>query len=210
MSAIIQRSEEWYAARLGCVTGSRFHDVIAVGRDGKPLAARETVITEIVLELITGKPGAMWSSKATRWGIEHEAEAREAYEIATGNMCTEVGFITHPLSQQIGCSPDHLIRTDGGGEIKCPLTPTVHLWTLLNGMPPEHVAQCQGGMYCTGRQFWDFVSYHPAFPPEMQIYVQRIERDDAYIRMLEDKLPNAVAEINLTVKQLIEKYGVTQ
>jgi hypothetical protein len=210
MSQSNQRTEEWFRQRLGHVTGSRFHDIIKVGKNGQPLAARETAITEVALEILTGSPGAMWTSKATSWGNDHEASARLAYEAHTGQMCKEVGFIKHPIHKQVGCSPDHLIGTEGGGEIKCPLTPTVHLETLLHGMPSEHIAQVQGGMWCTGAQYWDFVSYHPLFPDSMQLYVQRIERDQAYIREMEDKVLNAVCEINLYVKQLLEKYPAAE
>lgn len=203
-----QRTEEWYRDRLGHVTGSRFHEIIAVSkRDGKPLASRKTAIVEVALEILTNSPGAMWTSKATNWGNEHEAEARMAYEAHTGAMCTEVGFIRHPIHKQVGCSPDHLISNVGGGEIKCPYTAAVHLDTLLNGMPEEHMPQVQGGMWCAEVEWWDFVSYHPLFPPNMQLYVQRIYRDQTYIREMEDKVLDAVCEINLTVKQLLERYS---
>lgn len=205
-----QGTEGWLLERLGHITGSRFHDVIAVGRSGKPLEVRETVITEVTLELLTGRPGAMWTSKATRWGKEHEPFARMAYEARIGRMCNEVGFITHDRHLQIGVSPDGLIGDDGGWEAKCPYTATVHLQTLLRGMPREHMAQVQGGMWVCNRQWWDFVSYHPAFPPAMQLYVERIPRDDAYIANMENKVLDAVAEININVRELLAKYGVQQ
>jgi hypothetical protein len=207
MSQNKQRTEEWYQERLGHITGSRFHDIIAVSAYGKPLAARKAVIAEVTLEILTNSPGAMWTSKATRWGVDHEPEARLAYEAHTGQMCLEVGFIKHKQHKQVGCSPDHLIGAEGGGEIKCPLTPAIHLDTLLHGMPEEHMAQCQGGMWCTGAEWWDFVSYHPLFPDGMQIYIQRIPRNQAYIIELEDKVLNAVCEINLNVKELRDRYG---
>lgn len=179
-------------------------------RSGKPLAARETCIVEVTLELLTGSPGPMWSSKATRWGKDHESHARTAYEVATGHMCHEVGFVPHKKHRQVGVSPDSLIGTDGGWEAKCPLTAAVHLKTLLNGMPKEHMAQVQGGMWVCEREWWEFVSYHPGFPPEMQLYRERIPRDDAYIAKLENKVLDAVAEININVRELLAKYGVKQ
>ena len=72
----VQKTEEWLLERLGHVTGSRFGDIIAVGKNGKFLKSRETAITEITLELLTGSPGAMWTSKATNWGNEQEPHAR--------------------------------------------------------------------------------------------------------------------------------------
>lgn len=206
-----QGTQAWLLDRLGHVTGSRFADIIAMDKAGKKfLKSRETAITEITLELLTGSPGAMWTSKATNWGKEHEPFARMAYEAATGEFCEEVGFIRHPTHMQVGCSPDGLIGKRKGWESKCPLTPTVHLDTLLNGMPEEHMAQVQGGMWCCECDTWDFVSYHPLFPQNMRLYVQTIERNQAYIDDMEQKVLDAVAEINLNVKNILAKYGVTQ
>lgn len=208
---IAQKTESWMLERLGSVTGSRFHEVIALDRSGKKfLKSRETAITEVTLELLTGKPGAMWTSKATNWGNEHEPLARMAYEAATEAFCSEVGFIRHPKHMQVGCSPDGLIGERKGYESKCPLTPTVHLDTLLHGMPDEHMAQVQGGMWCCDCDEWDFVSYHPLFPKPMQLYIQTIKRDEAFIADMENKVLDAVAEINLNVKTLLSKYGVSQ
>lgn len=206
-----QKTEAWLLERLGSVTGSRFADVSAMDKSGKRfLKSRETAITEITLELLTGRPGAMWTSKATDWGNQHEPLARMAYEARTGSFCTEVGFIRHPKHMQVGCSPDGLLGKRKGYESKCPYTPTVHLDTLLSGMPEEHMPQVQGGMWCCDCDEWDFVSFHPLFPPEMQLYIQTIKRDEAYISDMAEKVLNAVAEINLNVKTLLSKYGVTQ
>lgn len=205
-----QGTERWLLERLGHVTGSRFADVHAIGKTGKYLKSRETTITEIVLELLTGRPGAMWTSNATDWGKQHEPLARMAYEAATGAFCTEVGFIVHPQHKQVGCSPDGLLGNRKGYESKCPLTPTVHLETLLNGMPEEHTAQVQGSMWVCDCDEWDFVSFHPLFPAPMQLYIETIKRDDAYIAEMSKSVLTAVAEINLNVKNLLSKYGVAQ
>jgi hypothetical protein len=208
---INQGTEAWLLDRLGHVTGSRFNDVIAMGVGGKKfLKSRETTITEITLELLTGSPGAMWTSKATNWGKEHEPLALIAYESKTGAFCEQVGFIRHPKHLQVGCSPDGLLGNKKGWEAKCPLTATVHLDTLLTGMPNEHMAQVQGCMWCCDCDEWDFVSYHPLFPEPMQLYIETIKCDQAYIDDMESKVLDAVAEININVKSLLEKYGVTQ
>jgi hypothetical protein len=206
----IQQNEEWFLRRIGKVTGSRFGDVIAIGKNGSFLKSRETAITEITLELLTGQPGPMWTSKATDWGNEQEPFARMAYEAATGAFVEEVGFIDHPTILQCGASPDGLIEADGGFEAKSPYTPAVHMATLLYGMPAEHMAQCQGGMFVTGRQWWDFVSWHPAFPEGMKLYIQRIERDQKFIDAMEMHIVSAIKEINDNVARLLEKYEVVQ
>lgn len=203
-----QKSEAWLLERLGHVTGSRFIDVSKRGRGGDYLKARETAITEITLEALTGKPGAMWTSKATEWGDVHEPIARMAYEAATREFVTEVGYIEHPLHRQVGASPDGLMPAKRKGyESKCPYTATVHLETLLHGMPDDHMWQVQGGMWVCDCDEWDFVSYHPAFPEGMQLYIQTIKRDESFIDVLKSDVLSAVSEINDNVRQLLAKYG---
>jgi len=211
MTQAVQRSEEWFRERLGHVTGSRFGDVIAMDKSGtRFLKSRETAITELTLELLTGTPGPSWTSKATEWGNEQEPNARKAYEAHTGNFCHEVGFIKHPKHMQVGCSPDGLLTSKKGWEAKCPYTASVHLNTLLYGMPYEHMAQVQGGMWCCDLEEWDFVSYHPAFPVPMRLYVETIKRDQQFITNMELKVLSAINEINSNVRDLLIKYGVIQ
>jgi len=205
-----QGSEDWILQRLGHITGSRFGDVIALDKTGKRfLKSRETTIIEVTLELLTGQPGPLWTSKATAWGKHHEPYARMAYEAHTGEMCNSVGFVKHPKYLQIGCSPDGLMNNKGW-EAKCPYTTAVHLNTLLNGIPPEHMAQVQGGMWCCELDEWDFVSYHPQFPKPMQLYIETIKRDQEFIDDMEIKVLSAIEEINENVSKLLNKYKVFQ
>lgn len=176
-----QASIEWLMDRCGKVTASRFKDVIDTLKNGKPGAARERYLWEVVIERLTGKPSEHFTSTAMQWGTENEAFARIDYEAKTGAFVLETGFIENPEIEMCGGSPDGLIGDDGGIEIKCPFNSAVHLGTILNGMPEDHMAQVQGLMWITGREWWDFVSFDPRMPAELQMYVQRIERDEDFI-----------------------------
>lgn len=195
MSEILQGAEpgsqssiEWLMERCGKVTASRFKDVIAVKKNGEPTAERDKYLWEIVIERLTGKPKEHYTNDAMQYGTEQEVFARIDYEAKTGAFVTETGFIQHPSIAMCGGSPDGLIDDDGGIEIKCPYNSAIHLATWINGMPPEHMAQVQGLMWITGRQWWDFVSYDARLPAEYQVYVQRVERDEEFIANLEEKI----------------------
>ena len=136
-----------------------------------------------------------------RWGTEQEAAARAAYERVTGISVEETGFVAHD-TLMAGCSPDGLADWDGLIEIKCPFNTGVHIDTLLNGMPAEHAPQVQGQMWITGRQWCDFVSYDPRMPAELQLYVQRINRDPAFIADLERQVSEFLAEVGAQVEAL--------
>lgn len=189
-----QRSVEWHADRAGKITASRFIDVIAVRRDGKPTEGRTKYMHQLVFERLAASPKREVSSKSMAWGAEVEGFARDAYELRTGNIVTQAPFLLHPRYDFIGCSPDGLIDADGGLEMKCPHDESVHIATWLDGMPRDHLPQVQGSMLVTGRRWWDFVSYDPRQGERFRLYIERIERDDEYISTLAASLLQFNAE----------------
>jgi putative phage-type endonuclease len=182
----VQGSAEWLQERVGVITMSRAADVMAFdARNGKPLKARTDYIFELASERITGKAKGQIKARSLEHGNETEPKARAAYQIKTGNLVELVGLVKHRKYDFIGASADWLMDDDDGGEIKCPIDPTVHLKTLMDGMPAEHIPQVQGNLFVSGRKRWHFISYNETFPPHLQLYIQTIERDEEYIKKLE-------------------------
>ena len=194
-----QRTADWYAARIGKATASRFKDAIAALKSGAPAQAQRDYATELVVERLTQQPVQRYATAAMQWGTEQEPAARAAYERATGTSVEETGFIAHD-TLLAGCSPDGLVDWDGLIEIKCPYNSAVHIETLLNGMPDEHIPQVQGQMWITGRQWCDFVSFDPRMPEPLQLHVQRINRDPAYVADLERRVTEFLAEVGAQVE----------
>ena len=200
-----QGTPEWFAARCGKVTASRLGDVLAKIKSGEA-AVRRNYRAQLISEQLTGVPVESFSSAAMQWGKDIEPQARAAYEAVSGNIAMEVGFIPHQ-HLMTGASPDGLIEEDGGIEIKCPNTAT-HIDTLLKGMSPEHLPQIQGAMWITGRQWWHFVSFDPRLPERLQLYVQRVERDQDYIDSLAKEVVLFLGEIDQVRQKLEEKIAV--
>jgi YqaJ-like viral recombinase domain len=200
-----QGTHDWLMERVGFCTASRFKDVLAVLKSGKPAAARQNYLTEIICERLTGQPVEHFVNAAMKWGTEQEPHARAAYCKKSGNGVTAVGFMRHKTIKA-GASPDGVIDMDGGLEIKCPTSAT-HLDTLMNGMSEDHLPQVQGGMWITGLAWWDFVSYDPRMPEPLQLHIQRIERDDAYIAALEASVVGFLGEVDETVSNLLARGG---
>lgn len=184
-----QGSDEWYKHRLGCITASRFSDVLSKGA-GK---TRASYMEHLAAEILTGIPTETFNNQAMREGTEKEQEARKMYiDTISKNISfeeylaldiREVGFLKIK-DRNIGASPDFLVGSVGGGEIKCPLQHT-HLSNFLrNGIPPQYKSQIQGNLWISGRVWWDFVSYHPNFPINNQLRIIRVNRDEEYINML--------------------------
>ena len=202
MEAAPQGSGAWLYERCGFVTASRFKDVLDFTKTGKPGAKRTAYLWEVVIERLTGQPSDHYASAAMQWGTDQEPHSRMAFEAMSGQIVEEVGFIKHPTLPMVGGSPDGLIGDDGGFESKSPFNSAVHLATVLDGMPEDHMAQVQGLMWITGLKWWYFVSYDPRMPEPLRMYVQRIERDAEYIAKLEAAVIAFSAEVDALVKRL--------
>jgi len=203
---MIQGTEEWARARVGKVTASRVHDIIATVKSGGYSAGRKNYLAELVAERLTGEPAPSFQSAAMAYGIECEAEARAAYAFIHDADLEEVGFVPHPLIAEAGCSPDGLVGEDGLIEIKCPNTAT-HIETLLGGkVPLEYVTQMQFQMACTGRKWCDWVSYDKRLPEHMRMAVRRVARDNSVIEQLDAAVTAFLAELNKTVDLLQQRF----
>lgn len=184
-----QGSDEWRLARCGRITASRIPDVVAQGKGGKPSATRARYVTELALERIKRVPA---ESSFTSWdikrGIEREPMAADLYEWRSGLIVSKVGLVLHPTMDFAAASPDRLVGEDGLAQFKCP-TDTTHSESIrTRKIDGGYIKQMQFEMACTGRLWCDFVSYHPDFPSEQQLFVQRVPRDPIAIVAMETEI----------------------
>lgn len=177
-----QGTPDWHALR-NRPTASRFGDLVTPA--GKPSASAIGYIAEL-LAAYYGNHKPFFVTDAMQNGTDREPAARDLYEIITGNTVEQVGFVIardEPFAP--GCSPDGLVGDDGGIEIKSP-EPWTHMQTIIEGkMPSKYIAQTQGFLFVTGRQWVDFVSYCPLYPAQHQIFIERQYRDEKYIAALD-------------------------
>lgn len=176
-----QRSDEWFAARLGRLTGSVAGDMLATIKSGEA-AARRNLRVRLVLERITGRSQDRgFISQAMQDGIDREAEALSVYEALSGAMVSPVGFIAR-RDIAAGVSPDGLVGDlDGMVEVKCP-TPAIHLEYLKTGViPKDYRAQIVHGLWVTGLRWCDWMSYQPDFPEPLQTKLVRVARDESEV-----------------------------
>ena len=203
---IEQRTDEWFAQRLGKVTASRVADVIAKTKTGQA-ASRDNYATQLILERLTNNKEEFFKSSAMQWGIDTEPMARQAYELRRDVFVDEVGFIDHPTIEMSGASPDGLVEKNGLVEIKCPESKT-HMEYLMSGKPPaKYIPQMMWQMACTGREWCDFVSFDPRFPTNLQILVVKVEYDPTYVKMLELEITQFLDEVSKKV-ELLRKFNV--
>ncbi len=191
-----QRTDEWFAARLGKVTASKVSDVMSKGM------GRETYMTYLIAEVLTTERASSFTNTAMEWGTATEPYARQAYEALNNLWVEEIGFAQHPTIERAGASPDGLVGDDGLIEIKCPNTAT-HLDTLIDKtVPKKYRDQMQFQMACTGRKWCDFVSFDNRLPENLQIFVLRVERDDKHIAEMEIAITKFLAEMQEKIDKL--------
>lgn len=199
----LQRTDEWYQARLGKFTASRYSDAMAKTRNGWG-ASRAQYMAELVKERLTGRPHQGFVSKAMQDGIEREPEALASYSLVRDVDIVPVGFVPHPHIEMAGASPDGLIGDDGLIEVKCP-TGAVHINWLLgrSPIPMVHIEQIQWQLICTGRQWCDWVSFDPEMPFELQLYVVRVTRvSDQIVETMEHEVEVFLDEVALACEEL--------
>jgi putative phage-type endonuclease len=194
---MVQGSVEWMTARMGNLTGSRIYDACAKGKNGKYYATREALMTEKLIERLTGQWAEHYVSPAMEWGTMHEDQARAIYETNTGQLVTECAYFPHPTIAHSGASPDGLVGEDGIIEIKCPTTKT-HIETLLaDAIPEYHFYQMAWEIDSSGRMWADFVSYDPRLPGNLSYFCKRYVPEPAFLETLR-------GEVNLFLDELAE------
>jgi YqaJ-like viral recombinase domain len=197
-----QRDAAWLHARAQCATASRFKDIIA--RTKSRPAARRNYLVEVATSRMTGQAPQNFVSTAMRWGTDQEPAAKIVYAQQFDVEIDETGFVRHD-SLMAGASPDGLVDWDGLLEVKCPFSSAVHIQTWMEGMPAEHMAQIQGQLWITGRAWCDFASFDPRLSDGLQLYVQRIHRDEDYITNLEHEVRLFLGEVDGLVATLMAK-----
>ena len=193
----LQRTEEWFAQRLGKFTASRFGDLMTKGRKKDEIFGGTAIsyMMEVAAEKLTGQRVQIFGA-ALDHGNEYESVAREEYEKRTGCEVEELGFCE--ISDYSGGSPDGKVQVEKGTdkliEIKCPYNTANHLKNVINqDIDKKYLWQMQGCMLATGATSCDFISFDP-----------RIDNED--FRMV---IINVPADLEMQ-QQLVERLALAK
>lgn len=196
-----QRTPEWFALRCGRLTASDAKDMLATVKHGEA-AARRDLRMRLVCERLTGQPQTDdYVNADMQRGVRLEDVARARYEAQAGVLVdTRCGFLAHD-TLAAGCSPDGVVG-DVLLEVKAPRAAR-HVGYLKAGVvPAEHRAQLVHQLWVSGAAAVDFVSFHDTLPAPLQLFVVRLERDDAELSAYEQKVRQFLAEVDAEVEVL--------
>lgn len=194
-----QGSPAWLESRAGCITASRAKDARSRLKTGKPSSAMEKYAKQVAVERIARVPvDDFFQTKAMKFGTEQEPLARQAYEIRTGAMVEEAGFITTD-DGVFGFSSDGLIGEDGGVEVKT-LVSTERIVDLIGAREvDDFVDQVNFGLWLSNRKWCDIVLWAPALKNiNREMTIVRIDRDEEVIIALEQDM--------LFFKAMVDQY----
>ncbi len=146
-------------------------------------------------ERITGKNVEEGTTLAQRRGTELEPSARQLYGKLTQTEPKCIGFVLAD-DQRKGFSPDAFVGINGLLEIKTKKPEILIPHFMQKNFPPEHKAQCQGGLWISQREWVDLMLYWPDMPP----LIKRAYRDEAYI----SKLENEISRFNEALEKMVQ------
>lgn len=198
-----QGTQAWRLARAGLPTASQFHRIITPKKLTMSSQAWAYLNT-LLFEWAEGRPYEDVSGDFMERGKEMEAFAVSAYEWDHDAEVQKVGLCLTD-DGKVGCSPDGLVGSDGGLEIKC-LSGPEHVGVLR--APDEFVesrrCQVQGCLWVTGRKWWDLLAWHPHLPSVLR----RVEPDPAFQKALTEALGEFVRDLAAERARLTETYGI--
>ena len=202
-----QGSVEWFQARIGKITASRFGDIMAYskakGKEGIELKTRADYRMELVSERLTHQMAQHFVTDAMKWGKEMEDYACSAYECSQDVMVQRIGLCIHPTMAFSAASPDGWVGENKIIEIKCPTTATYLGWRKSREVPQEYIDQILWNMVCGERYEADFIGYNPRLPEHLQLLVIPVQYDDKRVAELEAEVRKMEAEIQAEIAALV-------
>ena len=196
---IFQGTEEWDALRLGKLTASKMKELITA----KTLKiADNDKVRALTYEIAAQRINNHVEDNYQSWDMERghieEDIARDLYS-KNHEKVTECGFIINrELGFDIGFSPDGLVGNDGLIEIKSIIQKHQVKTIVDNIVPKEYMMQIQTGLFCTKREWCDFISFSNGMP----LFVKRVYPD----AVIFDKIREAAGLFENTVQGLVDQF----
>lgn len=196
-----QLSPEWFKTKLGIVSAGSFSKVLAKGQGKEQSKVRNGYMLKLAAEILTGERRDTYQSPDMVRGTEQEPQARDEYSFVTGNSVDQIGFC---LRGRIGASPDGLVGSDGGIEVKSVIAETQIETVLAGKVPTIHKAQIQGNIFVLDLKWMDFVSYSSSLKSRSKnyIFIKRMFRDENYISNLQLELIKFIGELDALVEKI--------
>ena len=179
-----QRSDEWFEAHRGVLSGTSMKTLMIGSPDAKNklLDKMRAQIADPTISM----GGGMASSPSLNWGIDNEPEAIAQYELRYDCDVDQPAFVIHGDYDFIGCSPD-FIHGRVVGEVKCPYDKdNHHLNVVLGSQINQYKPQIMCELLVTDCDVNRFISYDPRYKDiKNRFHLRELPRDEKYIADME-------------------------
>lgn len=191
-----QGSPEWVQSRYGRIGASELHpwmlralvtdkETKQKTRTGAYLKGHHDLVKQKAFEITFNTTFHKFVTGAMQQGIDNEDFVRDQYGHHIGEPVQKAGAFYDEFSV---ASPDGLIGTEGGVEIKWLQDATWAEIVASATVPEEHYYQCQGNLRLSGRKWWDYVAANGSTG---RFIVLRVYRDEQLIA----EISKAVEEV---------------
>lgn len=202
---VTQGSSEWFAARAGKHRASRTSDLMSTTKSKTRGATYMNYRSDLICERLTGQIEPTYTSPAMQRGIDLESKARNAFSLVQNCDVRTVGLLQHEGFADFVASPDGLIESEKALlEIKVPNTATMIDLHLTGEIPNKYILQMQAQLACAGEdyEYCYFVSYDDRLPPDLSLFIKKVERDTKLIKQIEDEACELLNDVADAVSQL--------
>lgn len=205
-----QNSPEWHNLRRGMLTASTIGQLITPATLRVASNDKSRALTwQLVAERIAGWTDPTYQSDDMWRGSMDEPLVRDLYAEHHAPV-TEMGFMVREVDNwKLGYSPDGLVGNDGLIEVKS-RRPKKHVQTVLSDEPPsENVAQIQAGLFVSGRQWCDYVS----FCSGMHLWVTRVYPDPEWqeaIKQAAEAFEESAQRMQADYERAVEGLPMTE
>ena len=161
---VTQGTDEWLEIRRGILTASEMKNILTPTLKIASNDKERQHVYEIAAQRISGFVEPGYDGWNMQRGHEDELYARVIYDSQYGGV-KEMGFIVNrSLGFPVGYSPDFLVGDDGLAECKSRVQKYQIQTILSQEVPQEHIIQIQTGLWVSGREWCDYVSYCSGLP----------------------------------------------
>lgn len=186
------------------LTPSTFPALMTNERGGKnPGKTAMKVVYRLALDMLGVEPPEEITSAALDWGKTYEWAGLQAYEDRHMVKVIKPGFQVCKDIPYVGGTADALVGMDVGVEMKCPFNSINHI--LREEQNGKYEDQYYGYMLVYDRPIWDFCSYDPRWPEELQLLEERIYRDENRIKEIINRCTWAHETASEIVHQTMKK-----
>jgi len=198
---IEQRSEEWLQIRRGIITASNISKILTPKK--KQLVASTGFLYDFCRQAVDDMPYGGFSTFHTERGFIEEEMALKIYKQKQPEI-KSCGFVLNTRhSIKLGCSPDALVGSDGGAQIKS-FKPDLQFANLVEDrIKDEHLLQVQFELLVTARKWWDVI-YHSSGTYQM---VTRIYPDKELHEIMIRNCKLFYEKVDTTIKQFRENVS---